>query len=91
MIVQYFSKRLRDEFIDAESYRRWKEDQEEGKGRQHETCSQCSGPSVIVSITFGAPFCSPSCYLKYLQGYLDWCDERRRADEEAQHCYETMG
>ena len=60
--IQYASKRLGDEFVDMLSYKRgW-------KGR----CAECGAPfAVLYSISFGAEFCCPGCYIRFNKGYIE--------------------
>lgn len=69
-MIQYRSKRLGEEFIDYESACR-----ERGK-RYHMQCSYCKQSVTIVSISFGAGFCSPGCYIKYNQDFNDWWERQ---------------
>jgi hypothetical protein len=59
--LQYDSKRLGDEFINIQSYKRG------FKTR----CAQCKAPyATIHSLSFGADFCRPGCYIKFNRDYI---------------------
>ena len=64
--LQYKSNRLGEEFVDYESWVRYY-----GK-RYHSKC-KCGKPVTILSISFGAGFCTPACYIKLSKEYLEWC------------------
>lgn len=66
--LQWKSRRLGEEFVDLESFRRYT-----GK-RYKTTCCECKkGGANWLSISFGSPFCTPGCYLKFLKKCLAWC------------------
>lgn len=66
MHVQYFSKRLGEEFCDMKSF-----------PVKERYCSQCNvAYTTILSINFGAGFCRPGCYIKFNRKFMELVSER---------------
>lgn len=69
--IQYFSRRLNEEFVDIQSCQRgW-------KGQ----CAQCKTDAVtIYSINFGAAFCRPGCYIEFNKGFVEAMNKEGMVD-----------